>query len=60
MFYQKLKFYSNLGNTLKRLSENKAFNKILDRYKFTVSYDEYIEWKFQYKFKEGDEDEENS
>ena len=25
-----------------------------------ITYDEYIEWKFQYEFKEGEEDEENS
>ena len=30
MFYQKLKFYSNLGNTLKRLSENKYPEKFIE------------------------------
>ncbi len=30
------------------------------RQEHEITYDEYIEWKFQYKFKEGDEDEENS
>ena len=30
MFYQKLKFYSNLGNTLKRLSENKYLEKFIE------------------------------
>ena len=30
MFYQKLKFYSNLGNTLKRLSENKYPEKFVE------------------------------
>ena len=25
-----------------------------------ITYNEYIEWKFQYEFKEGEEDEENS
>ena len=30
------------------------------RQEHEITYDEYIEWKFQYEFKEGDEDEENS
>ena len=30
------------------------------RYNHEITYDEYIEWKLQYEFKEGDEDEENS
>ena len=30
MFYQKLKFYSNLGNTLKRLSESKYPEKFIE------------------------------
>ena len=30
------------------------------RQEHEITYDEYIEWKFQYEFKEGEEDEENS
>ena len=30
------------------------------RQEHEITYDEYIEWKFQYEFKEGDEYEENS
>lgn len=30
------------------------------RQEHEITYDEYIEWKFQYEFKEGEKDEENS
>ena len=30
------------------------------RQEHEITYDEYIEWKFQYEFKEGEEDEESS
>ena len=49
MFYQKLKFYSNLGNTLKRLSENKYPEKFIEdkSYSYLDSNGQKVKLKYE-------------
>ena len=49
MFYQKLKFYSNLGNTLKRLSENKYLEKFIEdkSYSYLDSNGQKVKLKYE-------------
>lgn len=60
----------NIDFGISNIYSNKRYRKIqkfMDEWKMMrekrltheITYDEYIEWKFQYEFKEGDKDNEN-
>ena len=53
-------YFSNRRDKIIQKFMNEWKGMRIKRQEHEITYDEYIEWKFQYEFKEGEEDEENS